>query len=60
VGCLLEVKEGLEMADSMDMVAMGVVTSKDGCVETTMEWDKLLEVVNLVPGDPLTAISLAP
>lgn len=60
VGCLLEVKEGLEMADSINMVAMGVVTSKDGCVETTMEWDKLLEVVRLVPGDPLTASSLAP
>lgn len=60
VGCLLEVKEGLEMADSIDMVAMGVVTSKDGCVETTMEWDRLLEVASLVPGDPLTAISLAP
>jgi len=60
VGCLLEVKEGLEMADSIDMIAMGVVTSKDGCVETTMEWEKLLEVVELVPGDPLTASSLAP
>jgi hypothetical protein len=60
VGCLLEVKEGLEMAESINMVAMGVVTSKDGCVETDMEWDRLLEVVGLVPGDPLTAISLAP
>ncbi len=59
VGCLLEVKEGLEMADGIDMVAMGVVTSKDGCVETTMEWEKLLEVVRLVPGDPLTTVSLA-
>lgn len=54
VGCLLEVKEGLEMAESINMVAMGVVTSKDGCVETDMEWDRLLEVVGLVPGDPLT------
>ena len=60
VGCLLEVKEGLEMAESINLVAMGVVTSKDGCVETTMEWENLLEVVRLVPGDPLTAISLAP
>lgn len=47
VGCLIEIKEGLEMADRMDLVAMGVVTSKDGCVETVLDWDSLFEVVKL-------------
>lgn len=49
VGCIIEVKEGLEMAESIDLLALGVVTSKDGCVETTMDWDRLLEVVMLEP-----------
>jgi hypothetical protein len=60
VGCLLEVKEGLEMADSINMAAMGVVTDRDGCVETAVQWEKLFEAVRLKPGDPLTANSLAP
>lgn len=47
VGCQMEVKEGLEMTDRMDIVAMGVVTSKDGCVETTLDWEKLLEIARL-------------
>lgn len=38
VGCLMEVKEGLEMCDRMGVVAMGFVTLRDGCVETAMDW----------------------
>ena len=34
VGCLAEVKEGIDMADKMGLVVMGVVTLKEGCVET--------------------------
>jgi uncharacterized protein len=47
VGCLMEVKEGLEMADRIDLLAMGVVTSKDGCVETILDWESLIEVIAL-------------
>lgn len=47
VGCLLEVKEGLEMADKMHLIGLGVVTLKDGCVETLVDWDALLEVATL-------------
>jgi len=60
VGCLLEVKEGLEMTDGIGMPAIGVVTEREGCVETTLQWERLLEAVRLRPGDPLTANSLAP
>lgn len=47
VGCLMEVKEGLEMADRIDLLAMGVITSKDGCVETILDWSSLMDVVSL-------------
>ncbi|WP_048151668.1 DUF116 domain-containing protein [Methanolacinia paynteri] len=44
VGCLVEVKEGLEMLDKAGLIGMGVLTLKDGCVETIMNWNDLLEV----------------
>ncbi|MDW5561741.1 MAG: DUF116 domain-containing protein [Methanomassiliicoccus sp.] len=50
VGCLMEVKEGLEMTDQMDLPAMGVVTLRDGCVETAVDWPTLLEVATIRPG----------
>lgn len=47
VGCLTEVKDGLEMSDKMGLVSMGVVTQKDGCVETSVDWEKVMEVATL-------------
>jgi hypothetical protein len=47
IGCLSEVKEGLEMADQLGMVSMGVVTLKDGCVETIVNWEGVLEIALL-------------
>jgi len=47
VGCLTEVKEGIEMADKMGLVVMGVVTLKEGCVETLANWSDILEVAAL-------------
>lgn len=47
VGCLSEVKDGLEMADKIGLIAMGVVTLKEGCVETIVNWDDLFEVAIL-------------
>lgn len=47
VGCLTEVKEGMEMADKMGLIPMGVVTLKEGCVETLVNWDDLFDVVTL-------------
>lgn len=44
VGCLAEVKEGLEMADHLGLAAMGVVNLTDGCVETSVKWDDLYEI----------------
>lgn len=47
VGCLSEVKEGIDMADKMGLVAMGVVTMKEGCVETLVNWADVYEVAVL-------------
>lgn len=47
VGCLTEVKEGIDMADKMGLVVMGVVTLKEGCVETIVNWPDLYEVAIL-------------
>ena len=38
IGCLAEVKEGIDMADKMGLAVMGVVTLKEGCVETLVSW----------------------
>jgi len=57
VGCLTEVKEGIDMADKIGLVAMGVVTLKEGCVETLVNWQDIYEVAvlgldpSLVPED---------
>jgi len=47
VGCLMEVKEGLEMCDRMGITAMGIVTLKDGCVETIVNWTDVTDVTSL-------------
>ncbi|MDO5845098.1 MAG: DUF116 domain-containing protein, partial [Methanocorpusculum sp.] len=46
VGCLMEVKEGLELGKKIHLTTIGVVTSLDGCVETTMDYDKLMEAAS--------------
>ncbi|MDD1664502.1 MAG: DUF116 domain-containing protein [Methanomicrobiales archaeon] len=47
VGCTLEVKEGLDLCDQLGIPGMGVVTLKDGCVETCVNWNEVLEVASL-------------
>jgi len=47
VGCLAEVKEGIDMADRMGLVVMGVVTLKEGCVETIANWPDIYEIAIL-------------
>lgn len=47
VGCLSEVKEGIDMADKMGLIAMGVVTAKEGCVETLVNWADVYDMATL-------------
>jgi hypothetical protein len=41
------VKEGLEMSDKLGLISMGVVTLKEGCVETLLDWELLIEIAKL-------------
>ena len=53
VGCLMEVREGLEMCDQYGIPAQGVLQLRDGCVETAVNWDDVMEVAKLgVVGRP--------
>ena len=47
VGCMIEVREGLELLDKANIIGMGVVTLKDGCVETMMNWQDLMDTALL-------------
>jgi len=47
VGCLMEIKEGLEFADRIGLVAIGVVNKTDGCLETLADWPELMTVASL-------------
>ena len=54
VGCLMEVKEGLQMGRKISMTTIGFITQTDGCVETTMDYEELMEVASL--GLPLPVV----
>jgi hypothetical protein len=47
VGCIIEVRDGLEMCDRMGLCGMGVVTLRDGCVETLVNWHEVFDVATL-------------
>ena len=47
VGCLTEVKEGIDMADKMGLAVIGVVTEKEGCVETFVNWSDVYDMAVL-------------
>jgi hypothetical protein len=47
VGCLCEVREGLDMMHRSKIPAMGVILDRSGCVSTTLNWEKLYEIMNL-------------
>lgn len=47
VGCLREIKDGLEFADKLGLVSMGVVNKTDGCVETRADIPELMVIASL-------------
>ncbi len=53
VGCMMEVKEGLQMGRKISMTTLGFVTRTDGCVETTMDYEELMEVASLGLAEPV-------
>ncbi len=47
VGCLMEVKDGIDMSDRIGISAIGVVNLKDGCVETIADWNAVRDAALL-------------
>jgi len=45
VACKREVREGLELCGSYGIPAIGIPLSKDGCVETLLDWGRFYEVI---------------
>jgi hypothetical protein len=45
VGCLCEVKEGLNLMHKNKIPAIGVVLDRSGCVSTVLDWEKFFEVM---------------
>jgi len=43
VGCQIEVKEGLDLCNSKDIPAIGVLLTQSGCVSTTLNWDEFFD-----------------
>jgi uncharacterized protein len=43
VGCQIEVKEGLDLCNSQDIPAIGVLLTQSGCVSTTLNWDEFFD-----------------
>jgi hypothetical protein len=45
VGCMTEVKAGLEMCERLNLYGVGLVLEKAGCVSTVLDWDKFYEFI---------------
>jgi hypothetical protein len=46
VGCMCEVRDGLDMMHRYRIPAIGVMLDRSGCVSTELNWDRLLNVMN--------------
>ncbi len=47
VGCMAEVKAGLEMCEKLNIYGVGLVLDKAGCVSTVLDWDKFYELIEM-------------
>jgi hypothetical protein len=47
VGCMTEVKAGLEMCERLNIRGVGLVLEKAGCVSTVLDWDKFYEFIEM-------------
>jgi hypothetical protein len=45
VGCMTEVKAGLEMCEKMKLFGVALALDKAGCVSTVLDWDKFYEFI---------------
>lgn len=47
VGCMTEVKAGLEMCELLNIRGVGLALEKAGCVSTVLDWDKFYEFIEI-------------
>lgn len=47
VGCMTEIKAGLEMCEKLELFGVGIVLEKAGCVSTVLDWDKFYEFIEV-------------
>jgi hypothetical protein len=45
VGCVTEIKAGLEMCEKLNLYGEGLILEKAGCVSTVLDWDKFYEFI---------------
>lgn len=45
VGCITEIKAGLEMCEKLNLFGVGLVLEKAGCVSTVINWDNFYEFI---------------
>lgn len=45
VGCMTEIKGGLEMCEKLNLYGVGLVLDKAGCVSTILDWDMFYEFI---------------
>lgn len=45
VGCITEIKAGLEMCEKLNLFGVGLVLDKAGCVLTVLNWDNFYEFI---------------
>jgi hypothetical protein len=45
VGCITEIKAGLEMCEKINLFGVGLVLEKAGCVSTVLNWDNFYEFI---------------
>lgn len=53
VGCMYEVRDGLDIMHSHRIPAIGVMLERSGCVNTQLDWDRLFAAMHAIdmPGD---------
>jgi len=52
VGCITEIKAGLEMCEKLNLFGVGLVLDRAGCVSTTLNWDNFYELIEIDHPNP--------
>ena len=52
VGCITEIKAGLEMCEKLNLFGVGLVLDRAGCVSTTLNWDNFYEFIEFDNPNP--------